>query len=190
MKYYYNQEQIKKAVNRIKKFTTVRVQITDHFAGGKNSVIEICGIDDYSKAGAAKIDKINQILAEELGEDAYLECYDYCDHVCYIGVDESAEKGSKYDPIILNGRDMDAYPNPHIWAIQNAWKIMTEKCDDEGTCVLGEHFEFSLGKKYYRLEPLDMFQSGVAREKYVEAVRQALKVEGCEDIRFDYGMMD
>lgn len=190
MKYYYSQEQIKKAINRIKRFTTVRVQITDHFAGRKDSVIEVCGIDDYSKAGSGKIDRINQILSEELGEDAYLECYDFCDHVCYIGIDDSAAKGSKYDPIILDGRDLDVYPSPRIWTIQNVWKMLTEKSEDEGSCVIGEYFEFSLDKKYYRLYPLDMFQGGASREKYVEAVRQALKAEGCEDVRFDYGMMD
>lgn len=190
MKYYYSEEQIKKALARIKRFTTVKVQISDHFVGGKDSVIEICGIDDYSKAGQQKIDRINQILSEELGEDAYLECYDVQDHVCYIGVDEAAAKGSKYDPIVLDGRDIDAYPNSRIYTIQLVWKRMTEKSGDEGSCVLGECFEFSLGKKHYRLEPLDMFQGSASREKYVEAVRQALKAEGCEDIRFDYGIMD
>lgn len=190
MKYYYSEKQIKKALERIKRFKTLRVQISDHFAGGKDSVIEICGINDYSKAGQKKVDRINQILSEELEEGAYLECYDIQDHVCYIGVDETAAKGSKYDPIVLDGRDIDAYPNPRIWAIQLAWKTVTEKSGDEGSCVLGECFEFSLGKKYYRLEPLDMFQGSASREKYVEGVRQALKAEGCENIRFDYGMMD
>lgn len=192
MRYYYDKERIENALERIKGVapTAAAVRISDHFAGGKSSVIEVRGIDGYSRSGAAKVEEINRILSEELGEDAYLECWDVGDHVCYIGVDDAAGKGSKYDPIVLDGRDMDAYPNPRIWAIQNAWKMMTEKSGDEGSCVLGECFWFSLGGKHYRLDPLDMFQGSASREKYAESIRQALKAEGCEDVRFDYGIMD
>lgn len=190
MKYNYDIKKIKKAVERIKRFATLNVEITDHFAGGLDSVIEIDGIDDYSRLGMKKVDRINQILNEELGEDAYLECYDACIHVCYIGVDDKAAKGSKYDRIVLDGRDMSVYPNSTIWYIQNVWKELSEKVGDCGSCVLGECFEFCLDGKYYRMDPLDRLQGSAAREKYVAAVQSALKESGCTEIRFDYGFMD
>lgn len=190
MKYYYSEERINDALKRIKESEGASAKISDHFAGGKSSVIEVWGIDDCSRAGEAKIARINKILSEELGEDAYLECWDTRDHVCYVGVDDSAGKGSKYDPIVLDGRDMNAYPNPRIWAIQNAWKTMTEKSGDGGSCVIGECFLFSLNGKHYRLKPLDAFTGSASREKYAEAILLALKSDGCEDIRFDWGTMD
>ena len=116
MKYLYSKEQINKAIKRIKKFSSCKVYLSDHFANGLDTVIEVSGL----VYGDGDREKINKILSEELGEDAYLECYDYMCDVCYVGRDDKAQKGSKYDPIILGGKDLSVYPDPIFFKIQTS----------------------------------------------------------------------
>ena len=187
MKYLYSKEQIDKAIKRIRRFRRCKVYLSDHFNNGLSTVIEVCGLSDED---SERIEKINKILSEELGEDAYLECYDYMCHVCYVGRDDQAQKGSKYDPIILDGKDLSVYPNPLLFEVQNLWKEMALSRGDHGTCVMGEHMEFVYEEKHYILEPLDYFQGGLGREIYVNEIKQLLKSIGCQKIYFDYGRMD
>ena len=187
MRYLYSKEQIGKAIKRIKRFRRCKVYLSDHFANGLSTVIEVCGLSDED---SERIEKINKILSEELGENAHLECYDWRCHVCYVGEDDQVQKGSKYDPIILDGKDLSAYPNPFFFKIQNLWKDMALSLGDQGTCVTGEHIEFVYKEKHYILEPLDYLQGSLSRETYLYEVKQLLKAIGCQEISFDYGRMD
>ena len=192
MRYLYSKEQIDKAIKRIKRFRRCKVYLSDHFANGLSTVIEVCGLSDNceDKDDSKRIEKINKILSEELGENAHLECYDWRCHVCYVGEDDLVQKGSKYDPIILDGKDLSAYPNPLFFKIQNLWKDMALSLGDHGTCVTGEHIEFVYKEKHYILEPLDYLQGSLSREIYLNEVKQLLKAIGCQEISFDYGRMD
>ena len=187
MKYLYSKEQIDKAIKRIKRLRCCKVYLSDHFANGLNTFIEVCGLSDED---SERIEKINKILSEELGEDAYLECYDYMCHVCYVGRDDQAQKGSKYDPIILDGKDLSVYPNPLLFKIQNLWKEMALSRGDQGTCVMGERMEFVYEEKHYILEPLDYLQGGLSREMFANEIKQLLKAIGCQEVYFDYGQMN
>ena len=186
MKYLYSKEQIDKAIKRIKKFSSCKVYLSDHFANGLDTVIEVCGLgyDDWKK------EKINKILSEELGEDAYLECYDYMCDVCYVGRDDKAQKGSKYDPIILDGKDLSVYPDPIFFKIQKLWKDMALHIGECGACVIGEHMEFVYKEKYYILQPIDGLQCSLSREMCLDEIKGLLKAIGCQEISFDYGRMD
>ena len=186
MKYLYSKEQIDKAIKRIKRFRRCKVYLSDHFANGLDTVIEVCGLvyDDCC------VEKINKILSEELGEDAYLECYDYMCYVCYVGRDDKAQKGSKYDPIILDGKDLSVYPDPIFLKIQNLWKDMALHIGECGACVIGEHIEFVYKEKYYILQPLDGLQCSLSREMFLDEIKGLLKAIGCQKIYFDYGRMD
>lgn len=190
MKYLYSKEQIDKAVKRIKRFRCCKVYLSDHFNNGLSTVIEVCGLDDTKKDDLERIEKINKILSEELGENAYLECYDWMCHTCYVGEDDKTQKGSEYDPIILDGRDLSAYPNPLLFKIQNLWKEMALSRGDHGTCVMGERMEFVYEEKHYILEPLDYLQGGLGREMFLNEIKQLLKAIGCQEVYFDYGRMD
>lgn len=190
MKYLYSKEQIDKAIKRIKRFRRCKVYLSDHFGNGLSTVIEVCGLNDANIDDAKRIEKINKILSEELGEDAYLECYDWMCHTCYIGEDDKAQKGSEYDPIVLDGRDLSAYPDPIFFKIQDLWKELALYVGDQGDCVIGQHLEFVYKEKYYILEPLDRNQGGVGREKYLDMIEGLLKAIGCQKIYFDYGRMD
>lgn len=187
MKYLYSKEQIDKAIKRIEKFRFCKVYLSDHFANGLDTVIEVCGLgyDDCDR-----IEKINKILSEELGEDAYLECYDYMCYVCYVGRDDKAQKGSKYDPIILDGKDLSVYPDPIFLKIQNLWKDMALHIGECGACVIGEHIEFVYKEKYYILQPIDGLQCSLSREMCLDEIKGLLKAIGCQEISFDYGRMD
>ena len=110
--------------------------------------------------------------------------------MCYVGEDDLVQKGSKYDPIILDGKDLSAYPNPLFFKIQNLWKDMALSLGNHGTCVTGEHIEFVYKEKHYILEPLDYLQGSLSREIYLNEVKQLLKAIGCQEISFDYGRMD
>lgn len=190
MKYLYSKEQIDKAIKRIKRFRRCKVYLSDHFNNGLSTVIEVCGLDDTKKDDLERIEKINKILSEELGENAYLECYDRMCHTCYVGEDNKTQKGSEHNPIILDGKDLFAYPNPLFFKIQNLWKAMALSRGDHGTCVMGEHIEFVYEEKHYILEPLDYLQGSLGREMFVNEIKQLLKAIGCQKIYFDYGRMD
>ena len=187
MRYLYSKEQIDKAIKRIKRFRRCKVYLSDHFANGLDTVIEVCGLgyDDWDR-----IEKINKILSEELGEDAYLECYDYMCYVCYVGRDDQAQKGSKYDPIILDGKDLSVYPDHNFFEIQNLWKDMALHIGECGACVIGEHMEFVYKEKYYILHPIDGLQCSLSREMCLDEIKGLLKAIGCQEISFDYGRMD
>ena len=186
MRYLYSKEQIDKAIKRIKRFRRCKVYLSDHFANGLDTVIEVCGVvyDDCVK------EQINKILSEELGEDAYLECYDYMCYVCYVGRDDQAQKGSKYDPIILDGKDLSVYPDHIFFEIQNLWKDMALHIGECGACVIGEHMEFVYKEKYYILHPIDGLQCSLSREMCLDEIKGLLKAIGCQEISFDYGRMD
>ena len=186
MKYLYSKEQIDKAIKRIKKFSSCKVYLSDHFANGLDTVIEVCGVvyDDCVK------EQINKILSEELGEDAYLECYDYMCYVCYVGRDDQAQKGSKYDPIILDGKDLSVYPDHIFFEIQNLWKDMALHIGECGACVFGEHIEFVYKEKHYILQPIDCLQCSLGREMFLDEIKELLKAIGCQEISFDCGRMD
>lgn len=190
MKYIYSKEKIDAAMKRLRRFRTFKAYISEHFAGGKDTVIEVCGIDDDRKEGWEKIDKVNKILSDLLGEDAYLECHDHCCHYCYIGTDERAEKGSEHDPIRLNGGNLEDYPNKIIYQVQQLWKQLAENKGDEGTCVLGEKLNFSYQGKHYSMIPLDRCQGSLSRESYLKTVESLLESIGCGDLQFDWGIMD
>ena len=190
MKYIYSKEKIDAVMKRLKRFRTFKACISEHFAGGKNTVIEVCGIDDDRKEGWERVDKVNKILSDLLGEDAYLECYDYCCHCCYIGTDDEAERGDEYDPIKLDGRNLADYPIAIIYQIQRLWKQLSENQGDCGTCVLGEKLNFSYQGKHYSMIPLDGCQGSLSRESTVKLVEPLLKSIGCDGISFDYGRMD
>ena len=187
MKYLYSKEQIDKAIKRIKRFRCCKVYLSDHFAGGLNTFIEVCGLgyDDYDK-----IEKINKILSEELGEDAYLECYDCMCHICYVGKDDQAQKGSKYDPIVLDGKDLSVYPDMIFFGFQNLWKHLTLEIGDRGTCKLGAYVEFIYKEKYYILKPLDFLQGSLGREICFPQIESLLKLMGCLKIKFYRGRDD
>ena len=187
MKYLYSKEQIDKAIKRIKRLRCCKVYLSDHFANGLNTFIEVCGLSDED---SERIEKINKILSEELGEDAYLECYDYMCYVCYVGRDDKAQKGSKYDPIILDGKDLSVYPDPIFLKIQNLWKDMALHIGECGACVIGEHIEFVYKEKYYILQPLDGLQCSLSREMFLDEIKGLLKAIGCREISFDCGRMD
>ena len=190
MKYLYSKEQIDKAIKRIKRFRRCGVYLSDHFNNGLSTVIEVCGLDDAKKGDLERIEKINKILSEELGESAHLECYDWMCHTCYVGEDDEAQKGSEHNPIILDGKDLSAYPNPLLFSIQNLWKEMALSVGDLGTCVMGERMKFVYREKHYALEPLDHLQGGLGREAFLAEIEQLLKAIGCHAIHFDYGRMD
>ena len=192
MKYLYSKEQIDKAIKRIKRFRRCKVYLSDHFNNGLSTVIEVCGLsDDYrDKDDSKRIEKINKILSEELDKDAHLEYCDWMCQVCYVGEDDQVQKGSKYDPVILDGKDLSVYPNPLLFKIQNLWKEMALSRGDQGTCVMGEHMEFVYEEKHYILEPLDYLQGSLGREMFVNEIKQLLKAIGCQKIYFDYGRMD
>lgn len=190
MKYLYSKEKIDRAIKRIKRFRCCGVYLSDHFNNGLSTVIEVCGLNDANRDDSKRIEKINKILSEELGEDAYLECYDWMCHTCYVGEDDKAQKGSEYDPIILDGKDLSAYPNPLLFKIQNLWKEMALSRGDHGTCVMGECLKFVYKDKHYILEPLDRLQGSLARETYLNEIEGLLKAIGCQEISFDYGRMD
>lgn len=134
MKYLYSKEQIDKAIKRIKRFRRCKVYLSDHFANGLSTVIEVCGLsDDYrDKDDSKRIEKINKILSEELDKDAHLEYYDWMCQVCYVGEDDQVQKGSKYDPIVLDGKNFAAYPDPIFFRIQDLWKELTEETANPG----------------------------------------------------------
>ena len=186
MKYLYSKEQIDKAIKIIKKISSCKVYLSDHFANGLDTVIEVCGAV-YDDCG---MEQINKILSEELGEDAYLECYDYMCYVCYVGRDDKVQKGSKYDPIILDGKDLSVYPDPIFFKIQNLWKDMALHIGEYGSCVIGEHIEFVYKEKYYILQPIDCLQCSLGREMFLDEIKELLKATGCQEISFDYGRMD
>ena len=190
MEYIYGKEKIDAVMKRLGRFRAFKAYISEHFAGGKDTVIEICGIDDNDKKGWEMIDKINKILSDILGEDAYLESYDCCCHYCYIGTDERAERGSEHDPIRLNGRNLEDYPIKSIYWVQQLWKQLAEDKGDEGTCVLGEKLNFSYGGKHYSMIPLDRCQGSLSRESYLKTIESLLESIGCGDLRFDWGIMD
>lgn len=187
MKYLYSKEQINKAIKRIKKFRFCKVYLSDHFDNGLNTCIEVRGLDygDWYR-----IEEINKILSEELGEDAYLECYDDMCYVCYVGRDDQAQKGSKYDPIILDGKDPSVYPDPVFFKIQNLWRDMALCIGECGACVIGEYMEFVYKEKYYILQPLDGLQCSLGREMCLDEIKGLLKAIGCQEILFNYGRMD
>ena len=190
MKYLYSKEQIDKAIKRIKRFRRCKVYLSDHFGNGLGTVIEVCGLNDANRDDSKRIEKINKILSEELGEDAYLEYYDWRCHTCYVGEDDQAQKGSKYDPVVLDGKDLSAYPDSLLFNIQHLWKEMALRLGDSGTCVTGEHMKFVYQEKHYALEPLDHLQGGLGREAFLAEIEQLLKAIGCHGIHFDYGRMD
>lgn len=187
MKYLYSKEQIDKAIKRIKRFRRCKVYLSDHFANGLSTVIEVCGLSDED---SERIEKINKILSEELGENAYLECYDWMCHTCYVGEDDKAQKGSEHDPIILDGKDLSVYPDPIFLKIQNLWKDMALHIGECGACVIGEHIEFVYKEKYYILQPLDGLQCSLSREMFLDEIKGLLKAIGCREISFDRGRMD
>lgn len=190
MKYIYSKEKINAVMKRLRRFRTFKAYISEHFAGGKNTVIEICGIDDNKKEGWERINKINKILSDILDEDAYLECYDYCCHYVYIGTDEQAEKGSEYDPIRLNGGNLEDYPNKIIYQVQQLWKQLAENKGDEGTCALEEKLNFSYQGKHYSMIPLDRCQGSLSRESTIKLITPLLESIGCDELLFDYGVTD
>jgi len=190
MKYLYSKEQIDKAIKRIKRFRCCKVYLSDHFGNGLSTVIEVCGLNDANRDDSKRIEKINKILSEELGEDAYLECYDWRCHTCYVGEDDQAQKGGRYNPIVLDGRDLSAYPDSLLFNIQHLWKEMALRLGDSGTCVTGECLKFVYKDKHYILEPLDRLQGSLARETYLNEIEGLLKAIGCQEISFDYGRMD
>ena len=51
MKYIYSKEKIDAAMKCLRRFRTFKAHISEHFAGGKDTVIEVCGIDDDRKEG-------------------------------------------------------------------------------------------------------------------------------------------
>lgn len=192
MKYLYSKEQIDKAIKRIRRFRRCKVYLSDHFANGLNTVIEVCGLSDNyeDKDDLKRIEKINKILSEELGEDAYLECYDWRCHVCYVGKDDQAQKGSKYDPIVLDGKDLSVYPDMIFFGFQNLWKRLTLEIGDRGTCKLGAYVEFIYKEKYYILKPLDFLQGSLGREICFPQIESLLKLMGCLKIKFYRGRDD
>lgn len=192
MKYLYSKEQIDKAIKRIRRFRRCKVYLSEHFANGLNTVIEVCGLSDNyeDKDDLKRIEKINKILSEELGEGAYLECYDCMCHVCYVGEDDKPQKGGKYNPIILDGRNLSAYPDPLFLRIQNLWKDLALEIGDRGTCKLGAYMEFIYKEKYYILKPLDFLQGSLGREICFPQIESLLKLIGCLEISFYRGRDD
>ena len=192
MRYLYSKEQIDKAIKRIKRFRRCKVYLSDHFNNGLSTVIEVCGLsDDYrDKDDSKRIEKINKILSEELDKDAHLEYCDWRCQVCYVGEDDQVQKGSKYDPIVLDGKNFAAYPDPIFFRIQDLWKELAQRDGEPGTNASLEHMSFSYKGKCYILEPLDAVQASICREKYVDQIKELLKSIGCENIQFDYGYMN
>ena len=126
-------------MKRLRRFRTFKAHISEHFAGGKDTVIEVCGIDDDRKEGWEKIDKVNKILSDLLGEDAYLECHDHCCHYCYIGTDEQAERGSEYDPIRLNGATWKTIPTKSSIRSSSSGGSLRRTKETKGPASLGRN---------------------------------------------------
>lgn len=190
MKYLYSKDKIDKAIKRIKRFRRCKVYLSDHFGNGLSTVIEVCGLNDADRDDSKRIEKINKILSEELGEDAYLECYDWRCHTCYVGEDDQATNGSEWNPIVLNGKNFEAYPDPILFKIQNLWRELAERDGEPGATVSGEQMNFSYKGKFYILRPLDNIQAGICREKYANQIKLLLQSVGCSNVKFNYGRMD
>jgi len=190
MKYIYSKEKINAVMKRLRRFRTFKAYISEHFAGKKYTVIEVCGINEYEEEGAKRIDKVNKILSDLLGEDAHLEYYSCCCHYCYIGEDEQMEKGGKYSPIELDGHNLADYPNALVYQIQKIWKQLAENKGDEGTCVLEEKLNFSYQGKYYSMTPLDNCKGSLSRESTIKLITPLLESIGCNELLFDYGVTD
>lgn len=188
--YLYSKQQIDKAIKRINRFRRCKVYLSEHFGGGLSTVIEVCGLNDDDEEDSKRIMKINKILSEELGKEAHLECANWMCHVCYIGKDDDPEKGRKYNPILLDGKNLADYPDPLIYKIQQVWKKLTEKLGEQGSWTFEESMNFVYDGKYYKMKPLDSHFQSLSREIYRPIIEELLEAAGCTDIWFDNSLRD
>jgi len=80
-------------------------------------------------------------------------------------------------------------PEP-IREISKKWAALANAYGDCGGCVIGEGFEFKYQGKAYKLTPMSHWQGSVSWEVFVPEIKEELIKIGCQDVYFNYGVLD
>lgn len=95
----------------------------------------------------------------------------------------------KQEAINLYGDNLANAPL-EIFQISRKWTRLANEYGDKGSCVLGAGFSFTYHDKNYFLPPMSQWQGSCSWEHYKDEIQEDLKKIGCENIYYDWGVMD
>lgn len=175
----FSQKQIDDALNSLKKHC-YEAKVKENFPDTNISIV----VYTDKEFDGENIDKIVQPI---LGTEIWAECWDYGVYYISVGYFDTFPGESAFDPIDV--RIPGDYPHPGIAHILEVWKDFTEQEADNGTCYFPDSITLNYQGKYYRIHPLDGYQSAVRRQ-YWSSVREMLTTLGCSNIEYHAGSID
>lgn len=132
-------------------------------------------------------EKGNAIIQKE-DEELYIDCENDGRYIIGLTPDESAPIGQT--PKVGSERNPSTVFPPEIQAVQTIWDKLAHDYGDHGSCVIGEHLDFTYWEVRYRMECHSGWQGSLGAEHYLDYIKKLLEMIGATDFAFDYGMMD
>lgn len=74
--------------------------------------------------------------------------------------------------------------------IQQVWRQKADEYGDVGSCVVGAGFVFTYKGQKYKMPPISKWQGSISWEHCIDEILEMLRNAGCEDIQYDYGILD
>ena len=74
--------------------------------------------------------------------------------------------------------------------IMNIWYNKAKEYGDGGSCVIGAGFEFDYNGDEYFMSACSPYQGSLSWESCKDEIEERLKRIGCENIKYNWGMMD
>lgn len=140
--------------------------------------------------GGIKLNKFNKILDKygvyyELGYAWSLTLYPSSDdmeieYTHYVKPPQTIE---------LYYNSLEKAPK-EIQNIMIAWFELSKLTGDEGSCTIGDGFEFKYNENQYWMSPCSPYQGSMSYEAHIKTVKTMLKNIGATDIYYKYGYLD
>ena len=96
------------------------------------------------------------------------------------------EGGNSKNPICIR---RDTCPS-ELEHIRVEWENRQNNYGDVGSCVIGAGFKFKYNGLYYRMPPQGRWQGSCSWEASKNDIQDMLANAGCEDIVYNWGVMD
>lgn len=134
------------------------------------------------------MDKILQKygLYSELGNSWNWSAFPIDDIEEYEYTDYRANK--KPEPKAIYWHTEDA--PKELLDIRDWWREASRKYGDSGSCVIGVGFTFTYKGEEYRMAAASPWQGNLSWESHKDDVAFMLKLIGCENVVYDWGIMD
>lgn len=175
----FTQEQIDQAIIALKR-RKYNAFLKEGFPDTAISII-IYTLKEYEE------DNIDKIIVPILGNEVYTECWDYGVYYIAVGYLDIIPGDSFLNPIVVK-TSLD-FPNSNIENVLKVWKDLTNTKEDIGPCFFLDSIILKYQGKYYKIYPLDTYQSA-ARREYWPTIKELLVTLGCSNIIYQEGNID